>query len=455
MLRKIFILCAIILLVFILFKAVEFFIKYSNYIRILKVLNLIFIPTMSIIVLIGLASILEDLSIMSAEKRIRMITIGTISEILYYTSFLFPVILTPDFIFRNIGLSMIKVYVVILIIGIIIDAIVLSLSLDYVNIRHRSLTHLRSFIMFVFSLPLIIYLARRVVGLDLSSTYMFATIPLLSFFAENREQYRTLIYSFLSILIILILLLLYFFYFRSILISYILSIVHNKSITSFVDAGIISLLILLGLGIVFLISGHSEKPLILEIVNPFEAVKAIRLDNIAESIINRLVEFVRTGNKKFLICTIAELGIVNKSEIDLLEKAIDIVIKYEDIKPPTLAPRWYITALSYRNYSRRLALIYAVINILRGREISDEELERISRKISANVPRVYIPGIVSPLAALLIPAIIVVSLLYRIFVILYVVPLLLGILLIFSDIPVLIRRLVARDFIDTYKNLTK
>jgi len=306
------------------------------------------------------------------------------------------------------------------------------------------------------TIPLIVYFVNKIVNLsyrDVAFISSFISIPCLSYFGEKYSDRRRVIYSIVFIVFMLLLLLIYFTYARPYIYNIVISRSHNVNVMNFIDAGIISLIVLISLASIYAISGKIESPLLVEIANPYEVIRSITLDYVGEKVVSRFLDFIRSGDKKHLICSLVELFSFDNYNVEILEKAVDIIMKYEDLKVPTLASRWHVVAIGYTNVSRRIALLYAIVNIVKGREVDIKHIEEISKKVFRDIPSIFIPGLAPYMSMLLIPCLVLLAIFYKISIVLYLIPLLTGLIVLFSDLPVLLRRCVVRDFADMYKSL--
>jgi len=453
--RRIFIVVSTILIFILAYRIVTVILSYLYLENVVNTLELLYIPSLSIVLCICTASIIEEICILYLDKAKLVSMLGYICDILYSISFIIPIFLIPDKLFSKLGLQSLKLYIIPLVCGIAISSIVYSRSV--ISSRDvKCVKYLIATILLASTIPLIVYFVDKIVNLsyrDVVFISSFISIPCLSYFGEKYGDRRRVIYSIVFIVFMLLLLLIYFIYARPYIYNIVISRSHNVNVMNFIDAGLISLIVLISLASIYAISGKIESPLLVEIANPYEVIRSITLDYVGEKVVSRFLDFVRSGDKKHLICSLVELFSFDNYNVEILEKVVDIIMKYEDLKVPTLASRWHVVAIGYRNVSRRIALLYAIVNIVKGREVDVEHIEEISKKVFRDIPSIFIPGLVPYMSMLLIPCLVLLAIFYKISIVLYLIPLLTGLMVLFSDLPVLLRRCVVRDFIDMYKSL--
>ncbi len=444
-LRGLLIAFLIILVPILVFRALENLAYVTHSAGLEVILSQLYIPVIATSCIIALSLIFERLSIRYIELgKGQAGTIFGIATNLTISTAISIILLT-------VLVRILPAYTVyILVLGIFLLALVSALSVFYDRYR---MSMIMIFIIYVSILPLIGALLCRfhVICRLPYISYIPAAIPLMAVASDMKKGLRRVLPAIALCILVSVAISIYVIYARNFLLS--ITLRHDPLLGYIVDSLIISLILVVGLIIINMIF-KSDKPLMIELVEPFEKIIDIKLDALSQKVCNRINEFIRTGNRVPLLCSIVEIGRFLEND-DNIENAVKVVEEYSDLKPPPLAMKWQIDMILYRNYVRRLALVRAVIDILRGEKAPAEKIREFSGRALSKIPKISLPGIVGRVLITLLTLCIIAGIIMRYYILIYMIPIVVMLIIFFSDTVVMLRRYLVKELVHTYNNYAK
>jgi len=421
-----------------IFRALENFAYYVHNTGLERALSALYAPVIATSCMAALAVLLERVSLIcvqSGRERVALI-LGLITNIAAASALSIVI---------YIALSRVVAapYVCAFIAGIVAVSILYAVSINF----DRYLTNMfSSSIIYASSITLILPALLRALGNLSYVLYVPSIIPMIAALSEKRESMRKVGPVIALAVLLLSMLALYMFTIRHVALA--LARRGETFLGYVLDALAISLILSICL-IIINVLFRGERPLIIENVSPFEKIIELKLDSLSRTVYKRMKEFLETGNKVPLLCSIVEIGRF-LDNVNNLEKAIKIVEEYSDLKAPALSLGWQTEMIKYRNYVRRLALVKAVVDILKGEKTTEEQLKKISSQILRNVPQISPAGVISRVAIVLLIAIPFLSAIFRVYATVYALPIVVLLILLLSDTAVFPRRHLVKQLVHTY-----
>ncbi len=409
-----------------------------NY-EISKIVRTLYIPTILICSLASLAIILENLSIfyITSNKEKRGMIFGIITNM---TASTVIALLISFVLYHVLPLE----YLLVLSLGIVFSSLVPVIFFKY----RKDIQILMFFsIIYVSLIPILQSYLSRVGKGYIVLIYVPLIISILSILAKIKESIGKILSKIAFIAILIISFSAYVVNARSIIFSTTFS--KNPALFYILESLIISLILVISLIVVNLLFG-SDRPLIIESLEPLEKTFEIKLDYLSMKIRERLREFLRSGDKVPLLCSIIEIGKFTDN-IDNIEKAVRIVEEYSDIKVPPIALRWQVEFVNYKNLARRLALIKAVIDVLKsGHRSLEEDVRKFVSDFSVSIPRVSFVGIIQRISTILIVVVPFVAILTGFYILFYLIPMLVMIIALIPDAVVFPRKYLIEQAVHAY-----
>ncbi|NPB00109.1 MAG: hypothetical protein GXO10_01925 [Crenarchaeota archaeon] len=411
-------------------------IAYAYYIS--NIISRLYTPIIMIAVSASVAVILEKISIvyiLSGKER-KGTLLGVLTNICATLTIAILLLIILSYIVS-------VIYVIPLVIGLVVSSVITSL---FTRSDRRVIFLLIFTIVYLSSIPLIELLVSKFGSSYIILIWIPLIISLMGLLASLRRSLRRYLSAISFLTLLTTLTMTYVVSARGVIFT--LTSSRAPALTYVMDSLIISLILIISFLIVNILFG-AEKPLIIETLEPFEKFLELRLDSLSLKIRERLLEFLRTGNKVPLLCSIIEIGMIS-NDVDTVEKAVKIVEEYSDIKVPPLALKWQVELVNYKNIARRLALVRAVIDILRGCKVSDEDIKRAASLAFSSIPRISFIGVLQKIFLALLIIVPFVAICSGEYFLIYLIPPLVLLLSLMSDATIFPRKYLIDHLIHAY-----
>lgn len=179
-----------------------------------------------------------------------------------------------------------------------------------------------------------------------------------------------------TLALVALLIVLYFVYLRTLLLRFVPQLVKYMI---FVDCAVVGSLVLVGGLAVSSLAARGEEPLVLdEVVSRIVERYFLRNEDYVAGLVSRLLRsFIVEGKKASLYMLVLRISRSRAIPDYFLDEAVKLIDSYRDVPSSGLLSAWQSALVARMNVARRIGLVHAVLKILQGLPLTEEDVKLV------------------------------------------------------------------------------